>query len=70
MMNISATQKAGSEKPTMLAPMMRRDRGCCGFMPANRPSGTPITTASNSAATASSIVAGRRCRIRRIASSW
>ena len=37
MISISATQKAGSEKPTMLVAISVRDTGCSGFMPGEQP---------------------------------
>jgi hypothetical protein len=69
MISMRATQKAGSEKPTMLVAISVLDSQWSGFMPAYSPNGTPSTTAISKALTASSSVAGRRCRIRRTASS-
>lgn len=69
MISIRPTQNVGSEKPTTLPVMSRRDTGWRGYNPANSPSGTPITTAMISAENASSSVAGRRCRISWMAGS-
>ena len=60
MISISATQKVGSEKPTMLPAMIVLDTRLSGYRPAKRPSGRPMMTAKDSAVMASSSVAGRR----------
>ncbi|MNJ70409.1 hypothetical protein D3C77_668610 [compost metagenome] len=60
MISISATQKVGSEKPTMLPAMIILEKRRSGYRPAIKPSGRPMMTASSSALIASSSVAGRR----------
>ncbi|KAG0751559.1 hypothetical protein G6F22_022109 [Rhizopus arrhizus] len=60
MISISATQKVGNEKPTMLPAMIILEKRLSGYRPATRPSGRPMMTASSRALIASSRVAGRR----------
>ncbi len=64
MISISPTQKVGSEKPRMETVMMVLPTRPCGRRPAHRPSGMPTSTDISMADTASSIVAGKRSRIR------
>ena len=69
MISTSPTQKVGREKPRMEPVMMRRDSRLSAFSPAYSPSGMPQITDRMTAQTASSMVAGSRCRITRSAGS-
>ena len=70
MMNISPTQNDGRLNPRMLPAIIpRASQPLSGRNPAYSPAGIPITMLISTAATASSIVAGSRCRITFIAGS-
>ena len=66
-MSTIPTQNPGSEKPKIEPAIIADDVRDFGRSPANRPSGMPITMASNVAPPAISKVAGIRSRMRLIA---